>query len=272
MAARFSGFDVDLKLRGSVVMIVGATAGIGAATARLLVAEGARLALVARREAELNRVCRELVAAGGDVLALPGDASVGGALDAAVAKAVTHFGMLHGVVVVAGPVGARAQLHELSDQQWESYFRQGLMISVAACRAAVPELLKTAHSAIVLTSAYSVRAQKPDLVAYTAFKTAIVAVSKNMAKTYGGRGLRVNCIAPGVIEKDAQNTRELARRYGVTEARARYEHVHRKYGMHVALERAGRHEEFAAPIAFLLSGAASYVTGALLNIDGGTDF
>ena len=55
---------MDLKLRGSVVMIVGATAGIGAATARLLVAEGARLALVARREAELNRVCRELVAAG----------------------------------------------------------------------------------------------------------------------------------------------------------------------------------------------------------------
>lgn len=116
------------------------------------------------------------------------------------------------------------------------------------------------------------RAQKPDLVAYTAFKTAIVAVSKNMAKTYGGRGLRVNCIAPGVIEKDPQNTRELARRYGVTEARARYEYVHREYGMNVALERAGRHEEFAAPIAFLLSGAASYVTGALLNIDGGTDF
>jgi NAD(P)-dependent dehydrogenase (short-subunit alcohol dehydrogenase family) len=108
MAARFLGFDVDLKLRGRVVMIVGATAGIGAATARLLVAEGARLALVARREAELNRVCRELVAAGGDVLALPGDASVGGALDAAVAMAVTHFGMLHGVVVVAGPMGARA--------------------------------------------------------------------------------------------------------------------------------------------------------------------
>ena len=105
---------MDLQLRGSVVMIVGATAGIGAATARVLVAEGARLALVARREEELNRVCRELEAAGGDVLALPGDASANGALDAAVARAVAHFGMLHGVVVVAGPMGARAQLHELS--------------------------------------------------------------------------------------------------------------------------------------------------------------
>src|SRR5258708_31061884 len=187
-------------------MIGGGPAGIGAATARLLVAEGARLALVARREAELNRVCRELAAAGGDVLALPGDASVGGALDAAVAKAAIHFGMLHGVVVVAGPINARAQLHEVSAQQWELYFRQGLMISVAASRAAAPELLKTAHSAIVLTSAYSVRAQKPDLVAYTAFKTAIVAGTKNIAKTYGERGLRVNCIAPGLIDKGPENT------------------------------------------------------------------
>src|SRR5258708_38347884 len=111
---------------------------------------------------------------------------------------------------------------------------------------------------MVLTSAYSVRVLKPDLVAFTGFKPAIVAVSKNMAKTYGGRGLRVNCIAPGVIEKDAQNTRELARRYGVTEARARYEYVHREYGMNVALERAGRREEFAAAFALLLSCAESY--------------
>jgi 3-oxoacyl-[acyl-carrier protein] reductase len=263
---------VDLKLRGRVVMIVGATAGIGAATARVLAAEGARLALVARRETELHRSCRDLAAAGCDVLAVPGDASVSGALDTAMAKTVTHFGGLQGLVVVAGPVSARAPLHELSDSQWETYFRESLMVAVAACRAAIPELLKTANSAIVLTSAYSVRAQKPDLVAYTAFKTAIAAVSKNMAKTYGGRGLRVNCIAPGVIEKDPQHSRALAQRYGVAETRARYEYVHREYGMNVALERAGRHEEFAAPIAFLLSDAASYVTGALLNIDGGTDF
>jgi 3-oxoacyl-[acyl-carrier protein] reductase len=97
-------------------------------------------------------------------------------------------------------------------------------------------------------------------------------MAKNLAKTYGPKGVRVTCIAPGVIEKDAQNSRELARRYGVTEERARYEYVCRDFGMEVALERAGRHAEFADPITFLLSSRASYVTAAILNIDGGTDF
>ena len=97
-------------------------------------------------------------------------------------------------------------------------------------------------------------------------------MAKNLAKTYGSQGVRVNCIAPGVIEKDVQNSRELAQRYGVAEERARYEYVRREFGMEVALARAGRHAEFADPIAFLLSARASYVTGALLNIDGGTDF
>jgi 3-oxoacyl-[acyl-carrier protein] reductase len=110
------------------------------------------------------------------------------------------------------------------------------------------------------------------LIAYTAMKSAIAAISKNLAKTYGGHGLRVNCIAPGVIEKDLGNREMLAKRYGVPPERARYEFVHREFGMNVALERAGRHEEFADLIAYLLSARASYVTGATINIDGGTDF
>jgi 3-oxoacyl-[acyl-carrier protein] reductase len=103
-------------------------------------------------------------------------------------------------------------------------------------------------------------------------KSAVASLGKNLAKTYGARGLRVNCIAPGVIEKTAADRRELSQRYGVPEERARYEFVRREFGMTVALERAGRHEEFADSIAYLLSERASYITGATVNIDGGTDF
>jgi 3-oxoacyl-[acyl-carrier protein] reductase len=263
---------VDLGLRDRVVLIVGATGGIGAATARRLAAEGANVALVARGKAELTTLATEINAGGTKALALAADAAAPGALDAAVSETSGHFGALHGLAVIAGPMGARVPFHELRDADWEHYFRYGLMIAVAACRAAIPELCKVEGGAVVLTAAYSVRAQKPALIAYTAFKASVASIAKNLAKTYGPSGVRVNCIAPGVIEKDAQNSRELARRYAVAEGRARYEYVRREFGMDVALERAGSHAEFADPIAFLLSSRASYVTGAVLNIDGGTDF
>jgi 3-oxoacyl-[acyl-carrier protein] reductase len=263
---------VDLGLRDKVVLIVGATGGIGAATARRLAAEGAHLALLARGMAELSALAAEIRAGGTNALALAVDAAAPGALDAAVAGVSAHFGALHGLAVIAGPMGARMPFLELRDEDWERYFRSSLMIAVAACRAAIPELCKAECGAVVLTAAYSLRAQKPALIAYTAFKAAVASMAKNLAKTYGPNGVRVNCIAPGVIEKDAQNSRELARRYGVAEEQARYEYVRREFGMEAALGRAGRHAEFADPIAFLLSSRASYVTGALLNIDGGTDF
>jgi 3-oxoacyl-[acyl-carrier protein] reductase len=226
------------------------------------------------------------------------DASVSGAMDDAVARTVAHFGVLHGLAVIAAPMGARAPLGELSNADWEFYYRNSLMVAVEACRAAIPQLTRHPNSAAVLTSAYSIRAQKPQLVAYTAMKSAVASIGKNLAKTYGGQGLRVNCIAPGIIvgkpraagksvggegggvaeksdvpqRSDVRQERALSPGRGASRERARYESVHRQFGMTVALERAGRHEEFADLIAYLLSERASYISGATINIDGGTDF
>jgi NAD(P)-dependent dehydrogenase (short-subunit alcohol dehydrogenase family) len=195
-------------------------------------------------------------------------------MDDAVARTVAHFGALHGLAVIAAPMGARAPLGDLSNADWEFYYRNSLMVAVEACRAAIPQLARHPSSSAVLTSAYSIRAQKPQLVAYTAMKSAVASISKNLAKTYGGQGLRVNCIAPGIIVGKGGVADESAvpQAPEVPPERARYESVRREFGMTVALERAGRHEEFADLIAYLLSERASYVSGATINIDGGTDF
>jgi NAD(P)-dependent dehydrogenase (short-subunit alcohol dehydrogenase family) len=263
---------MQLGLEEKSVLVVGASAGVGAATARLLVAEGAKVILIARRGETLEHLAGELRLRGGKVLVFAGDASDPQFLKGVVADAADRFGGLHGMAVVAGPMGTRAPFLDLSDADWLLYHRNVTMLAVGACHAAIPALMKNSQSAIVLTSAYSVRAQKSELIAYTAMKSAIVSISKNLAKTYGHRGLRVNCVAPGVIEGDPEQSRSLAGRYGVPAERARYEYVHREFGMKVALERAGRHDEFADLIVYLLSERASYVTGATINADGGTDF
>lgn len=263
---------MELGLQNKSVLVVGASAGIGAAAARLLVDERVNVILVARRAAALDAMAEELRDLGGKVLNFAGDASDSGFLKSVVAAAVERFGGLHGLAVVAGPMGARASILDLSDDDWNLYHRRITMVTVGACRAAIPELLRQPESAIVLTSAYSIRAQKSELIAYTAMKSTIASIAKNLAKTYGGQGMRVNCIAPGVIEKDLENSRLLADKYEVSVERARYEFVHREFGMKVALERAGRHDEFADLIVYLLSKRASYITGTTINADGGTDF
>ena len=104
-------------------------------------------------------------------------------------------------------------------------------------------------------------------------KTALASVTKNIARTYGGAGIRANCVAPGLVDTiDDEKRTNLASRYGVGFDDALYAHGTQGHGMSIALGRAGQPREVADLIAFLLSDRAAYVTGATVNIDGGTDF
>jgi NAD(P)-dependent dehydrogenase (short-subunit alcohol dehydrogenase family) len=148
------------------------------------------------------------------------------------------------------------------------------MTVVRACRAALPHLQRRGGGRIVTVAAYSIRAQKPFLTHYAAMKSAVASVTKNIAKSYGQDRIGANCIAPGAIDTEALDAAadEAMSRYGVDREAALARFMAEKWGMNVALGRPGRVQEVAALIAFLLSPRAEYLTGALINIDGGTDF
>jgi NAD(P)-dependent dehydrogenase (short-subunit alcohol dehydrogenase family) len=279
---------MDLGLEGRTVLVIGASAGVGRALAELLVAEGTRVFLVARRAAALEELSAALTAVGshaplGADPAAPGserrigwaaaDIAVAGQAEGAVARATEWAGRVHGVAIVAGPMGPRGPLHQQDDAAWDFYYQAGLMGAVRTLRAAVPHLVEGGGGSVVTTAAYSIRAQKPDMAPYTAMKSALASVTKNVARTYGPAGVRANCVAPGLLDTiDDDKRAALAARYGVEPADALYTHGARGHGLSIALGRAGQPREVAELMAFLLSDRAAYLTGATVNIDGGTDF
>ncbi|HLM06753.1 MAG TPA: SDR family oxidoreductase [Blastococcus sp.] len=268
---------MDLHLSGKRFVVVGGSKGMGRASAENLAAEGADLVLIARGAEALEQARDELAGAHGvDVgTVVATDAEGRDGVGDAVTRAVAEFGPLQGLAVLAGPMdGDRGELHELSDEDWDYFYERQVMLAVRACRAILPHLVENGGGTLVTTSAYSIRAQKPTLVHYTAMKSAIASLTKNIAKTYGDRGVRANCICPGMVDTPllSVDREALVARYGGTETEALNRYAIEEWDMKVALQRAGQPHEVGELVAFLLSDRAAYLTGATINIDGGTDF
>jgi NAD(P)-dependent dehydrogenase (short-subunit alcohol dehydrogenase family) len=247
---------------------------MGLAAAETIAQEGGNLALLARGADQLATVVKDLQNRHGvDVSGHAADASRTEAVEGAVAAALDRHGGIDGMAVVAGPMREYGDLASLTDDAWDFYYQNHLMITVRTCRALLPHLVERGGGAIVTTGAYSVRAQKPAVVHLTAMKTAIVSVTKNIAKTYGPAGVRANCVCPGMIDTDLVpvDRADLAARYG-TDSNALYRYAETEWGMKLALGRVGQPAEVGALMAMLLSDRIGYVTGATVNIDGGTDF
>jgi NAD(P)-dependent dehydrogenase (short-subunit alcohol dehydrogenase family) len=261
----------DLENQGHI--IVGGSSGIGLATAEILAANKARVAIISRDEAtslaaELSKKYNTLVTS------IVGDATAKSSIENAIQCAAEELEDIKGLVTCnAERPRHTSDFLDSSDDDWQASFDSLVMGTVRCCRAVIPYLKDSSGGSIVTLGAYSIRSPKPYLFPYAASKAAIANLTKNLAKCYGDRGIRANCVCPGVTETGRSQTRldDLTATRGISREEAAKVTIE-NLGMSVALKRLGKPSEVAEAIAFLLSEKSSYISGALLNIDGGTDF
>ncbi|RJK93873.1 SDR family oxidoreductase [Vallicoccus soli] len=249
---------MDLGLTGRVVIVTGGSRGLGHATARVLVAEGARVVLCGRDEERAAAAAAEL---GGpeQALGVAADLAEPGVAERLVAAAHGRYGRLDGALVSVGgpPPGPTSAL---DDDVWRRAFETQFLGPLRVVRAVARQAGDEGGSiALVLSS--SVRVPIEGLGASNGLRPGLAMVAKELAEELGPRGVRVNGLLPGRV--DTERVREL------DAATGRPAGARREREAAVPLRRYGTPEEFGRVAAFALSPAASYLTGVMLPVDGG---
>lgn len=256
-----------------MVLVTGASTGMGRASALVLAREGARLALASQTAARLEQTADDCRALGAEVEWWAADLASRDAPPAVVAAARDRFGGVDALVNTVGPLVRTSGILDQDDDCWQSHFDSVLMSAVRFCREVVPLLRERDGGAIVNISAMSVRHFHPQLAYYSAQKAALAHFTKNLAREFAHDGIRANAVMPGMIASEGVQARQAvaARERGMT-TEEYFRDANARYGGVTWADRLGTPEEIANVVAFLLSERASYVNGAWVNVDGGSSF
>jgi 3-oxoacyl-[acyl-carrier protein] reductase len=255
---------MDLGLKGKVALVAASSKGLGYGVARALAKEGARVSMCSRSALEIteavDRVSKET---GAETLCAICDVTDPASIQAWVDQTVSQWGQIDALLVNAGgpPAGL---FKDLGDDQWEAAFQLTLMSSVRMIRAVLPHMVN--GGSIVTVTSGSVQEPIERLILSTVMRSGVAAMVKSLADELAPSGIRLNNLIPGRIdtERVAQLDQGTAKRLGISVEEARARSLEK-----IPLKRLGTADEFGTAAAFLLSPAASYITGATLRVDGG---
>jgi len=257
---------VDLHLGGKVAMVAGASRGLGYAVARVLAGEGALVSIMSRQPSAISEAARRIEdETGARVLALPGDVCSADAIGRWHAATVERFGGVDLLFTNGGgpPPGPALSF---DDDGWQRAYELLVLSALRMVRVAVPSMALRGQGSIVMATSSSVKEPIPNLGLSTVLRASVAALAKTLALELAPQHIRVNQLVPGRIDTDRVREMDEANggRLGISATEQRSRSV-----ATIPLGRYGAPEEFGRAAAFLLSDAASYVTGATLQVDGG---
>ncbi len=260
---------MELGIAGRVAVVTGASRGIGRAVAEALAAEGADLVVSARDRDSLDEAADRFRSYGTRVTPVPGDVTDPATTGAMARAALDGYGRADIVVNNAGGDSGHLPMDRLTDDDWELAYRLYVVSAMRLTVDVLPGMREAGWGRIVNVSSYTARVPEPFCAPYAAAKAALVNATRNLSRSYAAEGICANCVLPGLTDTDGVR-KGFAAASSAT-GRSEEQLVARM------LERApidagrlGSSAEVAAMVVFLCSEQAGWITGAAVNVDGGT--
>lgn len=241
------------KFNQKVVLITGATSGIGEAAARLFAKEGAKTVLVGRNKEKGKQIESEILKENNEAYFIPCDVSIENDVKAMIDKVVEKYGKIDILFNNAGVMLQSMEIERMPVKDWQKTIDINLTGTFLVSKYAKPYIVKQKGNIINNASIAGLQHYAAGRsYAYSASKAAVIQFSHQMAKNYGEEGVRVNCICPGIVDTPILGDRDRT-----------------AYAQRVPLKKLAQPEEVAKVVAFLASDDAGYLTGVVLPIDGG---